>query len=80
LVADESEARPGEYWTKTYVGKMSPQGEFQVTVTEPAESNGTLKTWFLFENGDDTGDGKNRSRDSGIKIPYRYRNKRWEFP
>lgn len=80
LVADESEARPGEYWTKTYVGKMSPQGEFQVTVTEPAESNGTLKTWFLFENGEDTGDGKKRSRESGIEIPYKYRNKRWEFP
>ena len=28
LVADESEARPGEYWTKTYVGKVTAQGEF----------------------------------------------------
>ncbi len=80
LVADESEARPGEYWTKTYVGKVNPGGDFEVIVTEPAESNGTLKTWFVFENGEHTGDGRQRSRESGIATPYQYRNKRWTFP
>jgi hypothetical protein len=56
-VADESDARPGEYWTKTYVGKVTPDGEFEVVVSEPSESNGKFKTWFAFENGAQTGDG-----------------------
>ena len=65
LVADESDARPGEYWTKTYVGTIAKDGSFDVTVTEPSESSGTLKTWFAFETGAQTGDGKTRGRESG---------------
>jgi hypothetical protein len=79
LVADESEARPGEYWTKTYVGEVRPDGTFEVTVSEPAASNGKLKTWFIFENGAHTGDGKGRSRDSGIAKAYVYRQGQRSF-
>jgi hypothetical protein len=79
LVADESDARPGEYWTKTYVGKVAREGAFQVIVTEPSESNGTLKTWFAFETGAQTGDGKSRGRESGIAKPYTYSRRRWTF-
>jgi hypothetical protein len=77
LVADESDSRPGEYWTKTYVGKVRPDGAFEVIVTEPAQSNGTLKTWFAFEGGALTGDGKQRSRQSGIAKPYTFDGKTW---
>ena len=79
LVADESEARPGEYWTKTYVGKIDPAGAFTVVVTEPSESNGTLKTWFVFEGGAQTGDGRLRGRESGIPKAYTYGGRRWTF-
>jgi hypothetical protein len=79
LVADESDARPGEYWTKTYVGKVGPDGAFEVTVSEPAESNGTLRTWFAFENGAQTGDGKLRGREGGIPKPYTYSPRGWAF-
>jgi hypothetical protein len=79
LVADESDARPGEYWTKTYVAPVAADGTFQVTVTEPAESNGTLKTWFAFENGAQTGDGMGRGRESGIAGAYVWRRGRWVF-
>jgi hypothetical protein len=79
VVADESDARPGEYWTKTYVGKVAPDGEFKVIVSEPSESSGKLKTWFAFENGAQTGDGKLRSRDSGISKAYTYSRKQWIF-
>jgi hypothetical protein len=79
LVADESDARPGEYWTKTYVGKISSDGSFEVMVSEPAESSGTLKTWFAFEGGTQTGDGKQRGRDSGIAKPYTYARRMWTF-
>jgi hypothetical protein len=80
LVGDESDARPGEYWTKTYVGRVAPDGAFEVVVAEPSESNGTLKTWFVFADGDNTGDGKTRGRESGVSRPYAYRQGQWSFP
>ena len=79
LVADESDARPGEYWTKTYVGKVSPNGDFEVQVSEPSESNGSLKVWFVFEGGTQTGNGKSRGRESGIPKAYTYRQRQWTF-
>ncbi len=79
LVADESDARPGEYWTKTYVGKIGPDGDFEVIVSEPPESNGTLKLWFAFDDGTQTGDGKSRGRESGISRTYKYSRKQWTF-
>jgi hypothetical protein len=79
LVADESDARPGEYWTKTYAGKVGADGTFEVVVSEPSESNGTLRTWFAFEGGAMTGDGKARGRESGVAKAYTYGGKRWTF-
>ena len=79
FVADESDARPGEYWTRTYVGEVAPNGEFEVVLTEPAEAGGTLKTWFAFENGAQTGNGRQRGRTGGIAQKYTYARKRWVF-
>lgn len=79
LVADESDARPGEYWTKTYVGEVAENGTFEVIVSEPSASSGTLKTWFVFDTGAQTGDGKTRGRESGIPQPYAYNRKQWTF-
>jgi hypothetical protein len=79
LVADESDARPGEYWTKTYVGKVSADGAFEAVVTEPSESNGILKIWFAFEDGSQTGDGRSRGRESGIAKSYTFKQNRWTF-
>ncbi len=79
VVGDESDARPGEYWTKTYVSQVEPDGRFEVIVSEPAESNGTLKTWFAFEGGAQTGDGKSRGRESGVAQPYLFSRGQWTF-
>lgn len=79
LVADESDARPGEYWTKTFVGKVAVDGAFEVVVSEPARSNGTLKTWFVFEDGAQTGDGKRNAREGGIAKSYTYARQTWTF-
>ena len=79
LVGDESDARPGEYWTKTYAGKVSPNGDFEVLVSEPSESSGSLKVWFVFEGGTQTGDGRSRGRESGITKTYTYRQRQWTF-
>ena len=79
LVADESDARPGEYWTKTYTGIVSAEGDFEVIISEPPQSNGTLKTWFAFPGGAQTGDGKARGRESGISKAYTYSGRQWAF-
>ena len=79
LVADESDARHGEYWTKTYVGKVAADGTFEVIVSEPSESNGTLKTWFAFEGGAQTGNGRLRGRAGGIPKVYTYSRQKWTF-
>jgi len=80
LVGDEAEARPGEYWTKTYVSKVAADGRFEVIVSEPSESAGTLKTWFAFAGGEQTGNGKTRGRESGIAKEYQYSRAKWTFP
>jgi hypothetical protein len=79
LVADESDARPGEYWTKTYIAPVSTDGDFEVIVSEPAESGGTLRTWFAFPGGVQTGDGKGRGRDSGLAKSYDFSRRQWSF-
>jgi hypothetical protein len=79
LVADESEANPGEYWTKTYVGKVAANGTFEVVVSEPAPASGTLKTWFVFENGFQTGDGKRRVKEGALAKRYTHNGGRWTF-
>lgn len=79
LVADESDARPGEYWTKTYMSKVGGDGAFEVVISEPARSNGTFKTWFAFENGVQTGNGRQRGRSGGIAKPYAFSKNRWTF-
>ena len=79
LVADMSDAQPGEYWTKTYVGEVAADGAFEVTVTEPAAANGKLILWFAFENGVHTGNGKQRGRRSGIERAYKFQGGRYRF-
>jgi hypothetical protein len=79
LVADESDARPGEYWTKTYVAKVAPNNTFEVIISEPSPCNGTLKIWFAFAGGAQTGDGMTRGRESGISKAYTYKGQQWTF-
>ena len=77
--ADEADARPGEYWTKTYAARVAADGAFEVIISEPARSNGTLKTWFAFETGAQTADGKLRGREGGIPKAYTYSRQQWTF-
>jgi hypothetical protein len=79
IVADESEANPGEYWTKHYVGEVSANGNYQVTINELAPKNGTLKTWFVFENGATTGNGRKRGKAGAVSKNYRFVRTGWQF-
>jgi len=79
IVADESDARPGEYWTKHYIGKISKDGRYAVTITEPSGDNGTLKTWFVFENGTSTGNGRQRGKAGALVKPYRHIGNTYRF-
>ncbi len=79
VVADESDARPGEYWTKTYVDKVDDDGRFDVTITEPSPTKGTLKIWFAFANGALTGNGKQSGKRGAVAKAYSFTNGRWNF-
>lgn len=79
FVADESDARPGDYWTKTYVGPVKENGAFEVTLTEPAASKGKLRTWFVFEDGTVTGNGKLTGYEEGVRAAYTYSRREWMF-
>ena len=79
LVADESDDRPGGYWSKTYVGRVEQGGTFTVRITEPAPADGTLRIWFVFENGDQTGDGRRRGYDGAVARRYVYEQERWRL-
>ncbi|MCA9061392.1 MAG: hypothetical protein KDA85_22915, partial [Planctomycetaceae bacterium] len=79
LVTDQSDASPGEYWIRTYAGKIQTDGSFEVVLTEPADAGGTLRTWFVFENGALTGNGKSQGIESGIPQVYTFGRRGWEF-
>ena len=46
------------YWQKSYVAKIGPEGRFSIEITEPSPAPGTLKFLFCFENGAVTGNGQ----------------------
>ena len=79
IIADESKARPGEYWTKHYVGTVTPEGRFRVRVNELPRSGGTLKTWFVFKNGATTGDGRRRGKAGAVVKQYERVGQRYRF-
>ncbi|MFG0297656.1 MAG: hypothetical protein ACF8PG_17255 [Maioricimonas sp. JB045] len=72
IVRDESDARPGEYWTKHYIGEVKEDGTFRVVIDEPSPAGGTLKLFFVFENGALTGNGKNRGARGAPEKAYRF--------
>ncbi|MGI9473515.1 MAG: hypothetical protein ACR2NZ_18380 [Rubripirellula sp.] len=79
IVADESKARPGEYWTKHYVSPVDAEGRYHVLIDELPNSGGTLKTWFVFANGASTGNGRLRGKAGAIVKDYQREGRVFRF-
>lgn len=79
VVIDDMEQKPGPYWVRSYVGRLAADGTFDVTIDDPAPSDGRFRILFCFDNGAVTGDGKGRGIDGAIVKPYRLRRGAYEL-
>lgn len=70
MVFDSAAPEQEAYWQKSYVARLDRKGHFDVTITEPTRSRGTLRIVFCFENGVVTGDGRNHGISGAVEIPY----------
>lgn len=79
VIADHSKKLPGEYWMRHYVSGIESDGRYSIDITEPLPSDGEYWIWFIFPNGEFTGNG--RMQGTGklgtTKIPYRFQNGQW---
>jgi len=77
IAGDHNESVPGDYWVKHYVSPVDRQGRFDIEIAEPEELNGELRLWFVFINGEITGNGKQLGAGNVTKIPYRFHDGKW---
>jgi hypothetical protein len=70
VVFDSAAPDQETYWQKSYVARMAENGSFDVTITEPTHSRGTLRLVFCFENGVVTGDGQRHGINGALEKPY----------
>lgn len=75
VVLIDDRGDPSEYWSRSYVSRLAPDGTFRITVTHPATLAGHYRLLLCFESG----------AVSGIKNPgdshiaYRYHAGRFQF-
>jgi len=80
IVADDGGKPDDDYWYRSYVSRLSPDGTFQVTINKPLKGEGKYYILFCFENGAVTGDGKIAfGRETAIRKSYRFHNGKFEF-
>jgi hypothetical protein len=80
IVADDHGKPDDDYWYRSYVSRLAPDGTFQVTIDKPAKADGKYYILFCFENGAVTGDGKIAfGRQSAIRKSYRFHDGKFDF-
>ena len=70
VVLDSVPNEQEDYWQKSYAARIDEKGHFDVTITEPTHSPGTLRILFCFDNGVITGDGQNHGIDGALVKRY----------
>ena len=71
VVVDDADG-VGKYWRKGYVSRLDAEGMFSVRVSEPPQSSGRLKLLPCFENGVNTGNGRQHGLRNAIAKAYRW--------
>ena len=80
IVADDHGKPDDDYWYRSYVSRLAPDGTFQVTINKPAKVAGKYYILFCFENGAFTGDGKIAfGRETAIRKSYRFHDGKFDF-
>ena len=57
VVLDDLGRPDDEYWCRSHVGRIAPDGTFRVAIDHPARADGHFRIVFCFDNGMVTGDG-----------------------
>ena len=70
-----------EYWYRSHVARIAPDGTFRVAIDHPARTDGLFRILFCFDNGMVTGDGAGVVPDDRGEIHkgYRFRNGTYRF-
>ncbi|PQO27963.1 hypothetical protein C5Y96_16420 [Blastopirellula marina] len=71
VVIEEAPHGGGDYFRKSFAGKVDQNGKFRVKVSELEREQGDLRILFCFENGVNTGDGQGHGDKSGLTRPYK---------
>ncbi|WP_144976079.1 hypothetical protein [Bremerella volcania] len=71
IVVEDAPEGGSDYFRKSFAGKVDEDGRFRVKVTELDREEGNLRIFFCFENGVNTGNGKEQGIKSGITQQYR---------
>lgn len=82
VVLIDNRGDPDEYWSRSYASRISPDGSFQLTVTDPARVTGQFRILFCFESGIVSGNGTNIGpRTHGdVRKEYRFTDGQYQFP
>ena len=57
IVFDDLGKPADEYWYRSHVARIAPDGTFRVAIDHPAQADGHFRILFCFDNGMVTGDG-----------------------
>jgi WD40-like Beta Propeller Repeat len=81
VVLDDLGKPEDEYWYRSHVARIAPDGTFKVAIDRPAKANGHFRILFCFDNGVVTGDGAGLDfNDRGeIRKGYRFRDGSYLF-
>jgi hypothetical protein len=81
VVLDDLGKPNDEYWYRSHVGRIEPNGQFRVVIDRPARADGQFRITFCLENGAVTGDGVGVGfNDRGeIRKGYRFRDGGYVF-
>jgi hypothetical protein len=81
IVFDDRGQPADDYWLRSHVARIAPDGTFRVAIDRPARAAGHFRILFCFDNGAVTGDGAGVAfGDRGaIQKTYQYRDGRYRF-
>ena len=72
VVIDDREDKPGAYWVKGYVTKLTEASEFSLSIPRPKSCRGQLKLLVVYQNGAVTGGSLKRGIGSATSVPYAF--------
>lgn len=81
IVFDDLGRPDDQYWYRSHVARIAPDGTFRVAIDHPARADGHFRILFCFDNGIVTGDGAGVVFDDrgDIRKSYHFRNGGYRF-